>query len=59
MAGVVMAAGAWLVALWAVGVVLIVEAVFYVLVIWDDGKPAAGEARSPVEAVLDRVRRSA
>ena len=34
------AAGAYLVALWAVGVVLVVEAAFYVLVVWDDGKPA-------------------
>ena len=56
-AGAVAAAGAYLVALWAVGAVLIVEAAFYVLFVWDDGKPTA-ESRSPVASVLDDYRRS-
>jgi hypothetical protein len=36
-----MAGGAYLIAMWAVGVVLICEAAFFVLVIWDDGKPVS------------------
>ncbi len=52
-----MAVGAYLIALWAVGVVLVVSAVFYVLVLWDDGRPSRAEL-PPVETVLDRFRQS-
>jgi hypothetical protein len=55
LAGAVAAAGAYLVALWAVGVVLVVEAVFYVLVVWDDGKPASSPV-SPAEFLERRAR---
>lgn len=55
-AGVAAAGGAYLIGVWVVGLVLICEAVFYVLVVWDDGKPTA--ARSQHEQVLDRWRQS-
>jgi hypothetical protein len=49
--------GAYLVALWAVGVVLMVEAAVYVVFVWDDGKPAKRELSGP-EAVLEQYRRA-
>jgi hypothetical protein len=48
-------AGAYLIALWAVGVVVLVEAVFYVLVVWDDGKP---QPETRHETIIDQYRRA-
>ncbi len=53
----VAAGAAYLVAVWVVGLVLIVEAVFYVLVVWDDGKPIP-DTQSGVETVLERWRQA-
>lgn len=56
LAGGAAVGGAYLIGVWMVGLVLIVEAVFYVLVVWDDGKPASTSTRP--EQVLDRWRQS-
>ncbi len=56
LAGLVMVGGAYLIALWVVGVVLMAEATFFVVVIWDDGKPK--RELSGVERRLDQYRRS-
>ena len=59
LAGLAAVGGAYLIALWAVGVVLIVEALFFVLVIWDDGKPGAGQRSSQQPGqVLEQWRRA-
>ena len=56
LAGLAAVGGAYLIGLWMVGVVLMVEAGVFVLFVWDDGKPAA--SRSQTEQVLERWRQS-
>ena len=59
LAGLVAVGGAYLIGLWVVGVVLIVESLFFVLVIWDDGKPGAGQrSQQQPGAALEAWRRS-
>ena len=57
LAGLVAVGGAWLIGLWAVGVVLMVEAAFFVLLVWDDGRAAVSRS-SQHDQVLDRWRQA-
>ena len=56
-AGAAMVGGAYLIAVWVVGLVLMLEAVFYVVVVWDDGKPKTDERSGP-DRILEAYKRA-
>ena len=58
LAGLAAVGGAYLIALWAVGVVLIVESLFFVVFVWDDGRPSAANRSQQPGQALEQWRRA-